>query len=330
MDRVPDSTPPVPQHPSTSPGHARFSRRAVPTSGRRPDPLSSPTRRHRARPVHHERRRDGRAGSLIPTTDSRRTATCRLGPLVAGRDDGSRSNRAWRRSQPGCCRISASMNADGTDDPAAHRRSRTPGSRPISSGRRTARGSPSIAGARIRRRTAAVRPIGIASDRRRSRRRHRADASRATARPSTGRPTARRSLSIPGTILRWPSGHDEPKPRADRRRLPGRSPSSAGRSARPASWQRWRPEAPRRRPAAGQGRTPGGRARGSGEGGLGCGERIRTSDLRVMSPTSCRCSTPRPVTLAVGRRLVKRTRSPARSADLGRPDARRRRRWPAR
>jgi hypothetical protein len=25
----------------------------------------------------------------------------------------------------------------------------------------------------------------------------------------------------------------------------------------------------------------------------GCGERIRTSDLRVMSPTSCRCSTPR-------------------------------------
>ena len=30
-----------------------------------------------------------------------------------------------------------------------------------------------------------------------------------------------------------------------------------------------------------------------GECGLGCGERIRTSDLRVMSPTSCRCSTPR-------------------------------------
>src|SRR4030067_789374 len=25
----------------------------------------------------------------------------------------------------------------------------------------------------------------------------------------------------------------------------------------------------------------------------GCGGRIRTSDLRVMSPTSCRCSTPR-------------------------------------
>ena len=34
-----------------------------------------------------------------------------------------------------------------------------------------------------------------------------------------------------------------------------------------------------------------------GRCGLGCGERIRTSDLRVMSPTSCRCSTPRPVTL---------------------------------
>jgi hypothetical protein len=25
----------------------------------------------------------------------------------------------------------------------------------------------------------------------------------------------------------------------------------------------------------------------------GCGGRIRTDDLRVMSPTSCRCSTPR-------------------------------------
>ena len=28
--------------------------------------------------------------------------------------------------------------------------------------------------------------------------------------------------------------------------------------------------------------------------GVGCGGRIRTADLRVMSPTSCRCSTPRP------------------------------------
>ena len=46
-----------------------------------------------------------------------------------------------------------------------------------------------------------------------------------------------------------------------------------------------------------KGRTPGGRARGSRCRRLGCGERIRTSDLRVMSPTSCRCSTPRPVTL---------------------------------
>ena len=54
-----------------------------------------------------------------------------------------------------------------------------------------------------------------------------------------------------------------------------------------------------RRPTTpiGQGRTPGGRARGSRYRRLGCGERIRTSDLRVMSPTSCRCSTPRPVTL---------------------------------
>ena len=32
--------------------------------------------------------------------------------------------------------------------------------------------------------------------------------------------------------------------------------------------------------------------RGSGKG-VGCGEGIRTLDLRVMSPTSCRCSTPR-------------------------------------
>ena len=31
--------------------------------------------------------------------------------------------------------------------------------------------------------------------------------------------------------------------------------------------------------------------------GVGCGERIRTSDLRVMSPTSCRCSTPRLLTV---------------------------------
>ena len=39
---------------------------------------------------------------------------------------------------------------------------------------------------------------------------------------------------------------------------------------------------------------------------LGCGERIRTSDLRVMSPTSCRCSTPRLVTLGPEQRSVKR------------------------
>ena len=66
---------------------------------------------------------------------------------------------------------------------------------------------------------------------------------------------------------------------------------------------------PSRRPTApftGQERTPGGRARGSRCMRLGCGERIRTSDLRVMSPTSCRCSTPRLVTLGPKRRSVKR------------------------
>ena len=46
---------------------------------------------------------------------------------------------------------------------------------------------------------------------------------------------------------------------------------------------------------------------------IGCGGRIRTADLRVMSPTSCRCSTPRPTILAarpgtVKRRPVGRTR----------------------
>jgi hypothetical protein len=44
---------------------------------------------------------------------------------------------------------------------------------------------------------------------------------------------------------------------------------------------------------------------------FGCGERIRTSDLRVMSPTSCRCSTPRLVTL--GRMADSVKRRPARS-----------------
>ena len=60
-------------------------------------------------------------------------------------------------------------------------------------------------------------------------------------------------------------------------------------------------------PFAGQERTPGGRARGSRCMRLGCGERIRTSDLRVMSPTSCRCSTPRPVTLGPKHDSVKRS-----------------------
>src|SRR4026209_470698 len=47
----------------------------------------------------------------------------------------------------------------------------------------------------------------------------------------------------------------------------------------------------------GQRRTPGGRDPGFWGDAIGCGGRIRTSDLRVMSPTSCRCSTPRPTIL---------------------------------
>src|SRR5205823_13178922 len=39
---------------------------------------------------------------------------------------------------------------------------------------------------------------------------------------------------------------------------------------------------------------------------VGCGGRIRTSDLRVMSPTSCRCSTPRLSMLPAPSTSVKR------------------------
>ena len=67
--------------------------------------------------------------------------------------------------------------------------------------------------------------------------------------------------------------------------------SRAGSGSRPDRRSASRPRRLRK------GRTPGGRARGSRCRRLGCGERIRTSDLRVMSPTSCRCSTPRPITL---------------------------------
>ncbi len=54
-----------------------------------------------------------------------------------------------------------------------------------------------------------------------------------------------------------------------------------------------------------------------GKCGLGCGERIRTSDLRVMSPTSCRCSTPRPVTLGPAVHSVKRHQRQAPSGGPG-------------
>ena len=42
-----------------------------------------------------------------------------------------------------------------------------------------------------------------------------------------------------------------------------------------------------------QDKTKPGRLAGFHASELGCGGRIRTADLRVMSPTSCRCSTPR-------------------------------------
>ena len=81
----------------------------------------------------------------------------------------------------------------------------------------------------------------------------------------------------------------------------GLSASQTGSGSRPEG--RAHVEARSRRD---KGRTPGGRARGSRCRRLGCGERIRTSDLRVMSPTSCRCSTPRPVTLGPEADSVKR------------------------
>ena len=109
----------------------------------------------------------------------------------------------------------------------------------------------------------------------------------------------------------------EPVPHPDRRLLPVRlghasrrlRDGRAGQARRRADPQGSRPRLRGARPTAlfaGQERTPGGRARGSRCMRLGCGERIRTSDLRVMSPTSCRCSTPRPVTLGPEHRSVKR------------------------
>ena len=144
------------------------------------------------------------------------------------------------------------------------------------------------------------------------------------------RDSARRSIPTgPAPVGRWRSfdlvagSTNDP----DRSRSNGEHPVRILRRPRPAwststtvPWQigrrstrsgsAWRPEpAPARptAPFAGQERTPGGRARGSRCMRLGCGERIRTSDLRVMSPTSCRCSTPRPVTLGPKHDSVKRS-----------------------
>ena len=74
---------------------------------------------------------------------------------------------------------------------------------------------------------------------------------------------------------------------------PGASVPSRWRSARSAGSRRDR-------------KNPEPRARGSIVAALGCGEGIRTPDLRVMSPTSCRCSTPRLPILGTDLRLRKR------------------------
>ncbi len=106
---------------------------------------------------------------------------------------------------------------------------------------------------------------------------------------------------------------------ADQPRLPGRPGlpvrPTDGRARRPRVPQDLRQAADRR---ARRSLEPGSRrrrltkknpgvvgSRGSGGSGLGCGEGIRTPDLRVMSPTSCRCSTPRRPTLPVIDRSVK-------------------------
>ena len=75
---------------------------------------------------------------------------------------------------------------------------------------------------------------------------------------------------------------------ADALRVALRAPAATRRAARGAGGL-----GRRHRPLA----TRTGRARGSVDA-TGCGEGIRTPDLRVMSPTSCRCSTPRPRILA--------------------------------
>ena len=64
-----------------------------------------------------------------------------------------------------------------------------------------------------------------------------------------------------------------------------------------------------------------------GSGERGCGGRIRTDDLRVMSPTSYHCSTPRSSMVAIGRAEVKRVRPIGGSSVSGTmpPEARHRR-----
>ena len=168
------------------------------------------------------------------------------------------------------------VNADGTGLRHAQPTSRTPGSRTISPGRPTARGSPSTAG---------------------------------TTDPATAdddRPTDRRGVGIDGgpvidaradAGLRWrprsswsPDGTRPCCRLADGRCFDVTTGSGAGPTARDrrrdrdarqldwrvggdADWQRLAPSGTvgADRPLAGQGRTPGGRARGSGVGGLVAG-----------------------------------------------------------
>ena len=67
----------------------------------------------------------------------------------------------------------------------------------------------------------------------------------------------------------------------------------------------------------------GGRVPGFREKRVGCGEGIRTPDLRVMSPTSCRCSTPRlPRLPAIGRSVKGASQAAAPAAGV-RPGSRR-------
>ena len=264
-------------------------------------------------PVHHERRWH-RTRRPCSRPGRRRASQHGCGsPLVAGRPQIVVQSRRRRTNATSSRHVRHERRRHRT--PAARPTSRAPGSRTTSPGRRTARGSPSTGGSRID-----DRRLGRPADRRSYRVDGRCRSSRSGRRRSptaplirAGRPTGRRSCCrLPGdrSLHASRSSGTSARPIAIDVGDRARRASSTGASARRRSWQRARALSgvPRRptAPLAGQGRTPGGRARGSRCRRLGCGERIRTSDLRVMSPTSCRCSTPRPVTLGPEADSVKR------------------------